>query len=130
LTVSPRADPAERIYHLAVRDEWYDAVATRQPYRRSTLGRSLETEGFIHCSFARQVRMIADLLFHGRDDVVLLTIDPTRVEAEIRVENLDGGEEEFPHIYGPLPLDAVIRSDDVPVGDDGRLLVEVLLDSD
>jgi uncharacterized protein (DUF952 family) len=72
--------------------------------------------------------MIADLVFHGRDDVVLLTIGPGRVIAETRVENLDGGPALFPHIYGPLPLDAVIRTSEVPVGKDGRLLVEAVLD--
>jgi uncharacterized protein (DUF952 family) len=74
--------------------------------------------------------MIVDTLFRGRDDVVLLTIDPTRVDAEIRVEAVGSGDEVFPHIYGPLPLDAVAHTHDVPVGDDGRLLVEALLDAD
>jgi uncharacterized protein (DUF952 family) len=125
--MSPRADPPERIFHLAVRDEWGAALRSGEPYRRSTLGKSLDSEGFIHCSFASQVRMIADLLFRGRDDVVLLTIDPTRLDAEVRIENLDGGAAAFPHIYGPLPVDAVIRTSDVPVGEDGRLLVDALL---
>ena len=96
------------IYHLALRDEWHEAVERNEPYRRSTLGRSLDDEGFIHCSFAHQVEMIADLVYRGRD-VVLLSIDPSRVQAEVRVENLEGGEDLFPHIYGALPLDAVVR---------------------
>jgi len=128
--MSPRADPPERIFHLAVRGEWDDALRSGEPYRRSTLGKSLEREGFIHCSYASQVRMIADLLFHGRDDVVLLTIDPTRVDAEVRVESLDAGAPAFPHIYCPLPLDAVVRTREVPVGEDGHLLVDALLDAD
>jgi uncharacterized protein (DUF952 family) len=128
--MSPRAELPERIYHLAVRDEWHDAMVRGAPYQRSTLARSLESEGFIHCSFASQVRMIADALFRGRDDIVLLTIDPIRVEAEIRVEDLDGGDEGFPHIYGPLPLGAVTRTNEVPVGDDGGLLVDAFLEAD
>jgi uncharacterized protein (DUF952 family) len=118
----------ERIYHLAVRDEWNEALTAGAAYRRSTLGKSLEREGFIHCSFAAQVQMIADLVYHGRDDVVLLTIDPARVEAEIRVEALDEGGQAFPHIYGPLALAAVTRSDPVPLDPEGRLLAEALLD--
>jgi glutathione S-transferase len=128
--MSPDADLPGRLYHLAVSDEWLDAVTHGAPYRRSTLGRSLEYEGFIHCSFANQVQRIADAVFRGRDDVVLLTIDPSRVEADIRVEAVDGAEECFPHIYGPLPLDAVTRTDGVPVGEDGALLVEEFLKSD
>jgi uncharacterized protein (DUF952 family) len=65
--------------------------------------RSLEEEGFIHCSFADQVADTARRFYAGRDDVLLLTIDPDSVPSEVKVE---GG---FPHIYGPLPRDAVIR---------------------
>jgi uncharacterized protein (DUF952 family) len=90
------------IYHLALRDEWDAAVSAGQPYRRSTVGRSLDEEGFIHCSFADQVEDTASRYYAGRDDVVLLTIDPDQLEAEVVVE---GG---FPHIYGPLPHHAVI----------------------
>jgi uncharacterized protein (DUF952 family) len=61
------------IYHLAVLAGW-DASASE--YRGSTLGRSLDDVGFIHCSTASQVRQVADLVYAGRDDVVLLTIDP------------------------------------------------------
>ena len=44
-----------RIYHLAIQAEWETAVASSGPYRRSTIGRSLEEEGFIHCSYENQV---------------------------------------------------------------------------
>ena len=117
-----------RIYHLAVASEWRDATAASGSYRRSTLGKSLDEEGFIHCAFAGQVQTIADLVFRRREDVVLLTIDPSRVQADIRVENLEGGSELFPHIYGALPLDAVVASDDVPVAPDGSLVVLPLID--
>ena len=126
--MSPRADLPPRIYHLALRYEWEEAARAGVAYRRSTLGTSLEDEGFIHCSFANQVQGVADVLFRGRSDVVLLTIDPVRVRAPIRIENVDGGKEVFPHVYGPLPLGAVIESKDVPVGADGSLAVNALLD--
>jgi uncharacterized protein (DUF952 family) len=127
LRASGRAERPQRIYHLALRDEWDEAVERNEPYRCSTLGRSLHDEGFIHCSFAHQVEMIADLVYCGRGDVVLLSVDPSRVEGEVRVENLEGGEHLFPHVYGALPLDAVVSVDQVPVGDDGRLAVGTLL---
>jgi glutathione S-transferase len=125
--VSREADPPDRIYHLALRGEWQEATKERVAYQRSTLGKSLQDEGFIHCSFASQVQAIASVIFQGQADVVLLTIDPSRVQAEIRVENVDGGEEMFPHIYGPLPLDAVTQSNRVPVSVDGYLDVEALI---
>jgi glutathione S-transferase len=117
----------ERIYHLALRDEWAHALGSGVGYRRSTLGRSLDDEGFIHCSFAHQVEQIADLVYCGRGDVVLLVIDPSRLHAEVRVENLEGGEQRFPHIYGPLPVEAVVEARDVPVDTTGRLAVGPLL---
>jgi uncharacterized protein (DUF952 family) len=108
------------LYHLALRAEWDEALADGT-YRRSTLGRSLDEEGFIHCSFAEQVQSIADLVYRGRDDVVLLEIDPERVGAEIKVEQVGGATDAFPHIYGPLPLDAVVSVRELQCGPDGRL---------
>jgi uncharacterized protein (DUF952 family) len=63
------------IYHLALASEW-DAAVEAGEYRTSTLGRSLEEEGFIHASFAEQVRGVADAGYAGvREPLVLLTID-------------------------------------------------------
>jgi uncharacterized protein (DUF952 family) len=119
---------SDSIYHLALRDEWLQTVNSGVAYRWSTLGKLLDDEGFIHCSFADQVQQIADLLYGGRSDVVLLVIDPSRLTSEVREENLEGGEQLFPHIYGPLPLEAVMDAQDVPVDAAGRLRVERLLD--
>ena len=119
-----------RIYHLALEDEWDDAVRKGCPYRRSTLGRSVSEVGFIHCSLPEQVQGVADQAYGGRRRVVLLTIDRSRLRDEVRMENLEGGDELFPHLYGELPLDAVVQVDPVPVGDDGRLAVAPLLPLD
>ena len=84
------------------------------PYERSTIGRSLEQVGFIHCSFEEQVAATFDRFYAGRNDVVLLVIDPSRLAAEVRVEDLTDTGEAFPHLYGPLELDAVIDVRDYP----------------
>ena len=102
------------LYHLALRPEWQAARADGV-YRRSTRGRSLEEVGFIHLSSAHQVpataiRFYADL---PAAEVLLLTIDPQLLAAaglEVRFELADGGEP-FPHLYGPLPLEAVLRAE-------------------
>jgi uncharacterized protein (DUF952 family) len=65
-------------------------------------------EGFIHCSNGHQVVWVANQRFRGRTDLVLLHIDPTRLGAQVRYENLEGGEELFPHVYGPIPVTAVV----------------------
>jgi uncharacterized protein (DUF952 family) len=99
---------AGTIHHLALADEWAAAVSADEPYRRSTIGRSLDDEGFIHCSFAHQVAATAERYYAGRSDVLVLEIDAERVEDILRVEDLAGTGEAFPHLYGPLPLDAVV----------------------
>lgn len=67
-----------------------------------------DAEGFIHCSYARQVTAVANRLFRGVPDLVLLEIDPARLSCPIVDENLEGGEERYPHVYGPLPMTAVV----------------------
>ena len=115
-------DLPERIYHLAAADEW-EAAQTAGDYRRSTAERSLEQEGFIHCSTAAQVRGTADAFYRGRADVVLLVIDPGRITSEIRVEVPGDRPDGFPHIYGPIDLDAVVAATPLAAGPDGCLEV-------
>lgn len=73
-----------RIYHLALRGEWLETLDAGTGYRRSTLGLSLADVGFIHCSFADQVQAIADAVYRGRSDVVLLEIDPALLDSSNR----------------------------------------------
>ncbi|WP_335673882.1 DUF952 domain-containing protein [[Actinomadura] parvosata] len=70
-------------------------------YRISTLGRTLEEEGFIHCSRdLRQLRGVHTAFYgHVTEPLLVLDIDPAGLD--VRVEN------GFPHLYGPLPLAAV-----------------------
>ncbi len=90
------------LYHITTAEAWAAAQAAGR-----YLNPSLETEGFIHCSSPTQIVATANRYYAGRTDLLLLAIDPARVQAEIRVENLVGGSELFPHIYGPLNLNAV-----------------------
>ena len=52
---------------------------------------------------------MANARYKGRTDLVLLVLDPARVNAEIRYEESEPGQR-FPHLYGPLNLDAVIAA--------------------
>jgi len=80
---------------------------------------SLEVEGFIHCSTPTQICATADRYYHAQPDLWVLLIDPTKVSAEIRYENLQGGEEMFPHLCGALNLDAVTLVTPFPPRSDG-----------
>lgn len=106
------------IYHLAVAADW---EAREGDYRRSTLERSLEEVGYVHCATAEQVHGVADRFYRGRDDVVLLTIDPERLGVPVRYEQVEG--QQFPHVYGPIPTTAIVSVTPLRPDDDGRLAV-------
>ena len=93
------------IFHIATELAW--ATARRAGFYAAD---SLATEGFVHCSTAEQWPRVLRERFAGRDDLVLLEIDPGRAGAEVRWENLEAGEELFPHLYGPLPIAAVVSA--------------------
>ena len=102
------------IYHIVPREDW-EAVLDAEDYR----GDSLETEGFIHCSTREQLLGVANHWFPGIEDLLLLKIDPGKLEAQIKFE--DGGEGQlFPHVYGPIEKRAVVALEEFPLGPDGR----------
>ncbi len=109
----------EPIFHLAGAPAWGEARAAGE-YRCSTLGKSLDEVGFIHCSRREQVAVVANARYRGERALVLLVIDRDRVRAEVRDEDLEGSGDLFPHIYGPLNLDAVVRVVPYAPGADGR----------
>jgi uncharacterized protein (DUF952 family)/GNAT superfamily N-acetyltransferase len=72
---------------------------------------SLESVGFVHLSAPGQVHLPAERLYPGRRDLVLLVVDPSRLTDLVRFEDgvpPDPGGMLFPHLYGPLPVTAVI----------------------
>ena len=90
------------IYHLTTRDEW-DRARAEGLYRAA----SLDSEGFIHASTTAQVEGSASRFFRGRSGIVVLGIDVARVRVPIRWETSSHSERPFPHLHGPLNLDAV-----------------------
>jgi uncharacterized protein (DUF952 family) len=108
LAEPPSEDSVQLIFHLTAAAGWHDAEATGG-YRLSTRGRTLEDEGFIHCCYANQVTLVANAYYHAVRGLVLLVIERDRVTAPVCDESPAGGDERFPHIYGPLNLDAVTQ---------------------
>jgi hypothetical protein len=107
------ADGVSRpVFHIVPAGEWR---AVRGAYEPA----SLRAEGFVHCSDAAQVLRTAARFFAGRADLVLLEIDPGRVAAQLRYENLEGGEELYPHLYGAIDAAAVLSAQALVAADDG-----------
>ena len=105
------------LYHLALADEWRQARSTGV-YARSTRGLGLDQVGFIHASYAHQLAATYARFYGDAGPVVLLTIDPGRLEqagvavrAEPGASTSEAWAELFPHLYGPLPLAAVLAAD-------------------
>lgn len=107
------------ILHICPRSAWASRTGGRfHPA-------SLEREGFVHCSDPGTVALPAGRIHPGRTDLVLLEIDPDRLDVRVRWEPgvRDGGVETggpwFPHVYGPLPEAAVRAVHDFPPEPDG-----------
>ena len=63
---------------------------------------------------------VANRRFAGRADLVLLEIDRTKLPCEVIDENLEGGADLFPHVYGRLPISAVVQVHPFPCGAAGQ----------
>lgn len=93
------------LLHLTTPAQWRAALSVG-----SVAPASLVTDGFVHLSAPEQVAFPANRLFAGRDDVLLLVVDPGRLGGEVRLEPgvpTDPSSMEFPHLYGLLPTAAV-----------------------
>ncbi len=106
------------ILHIARREEW-EAEQAEGFYSPA----NFEREGFIHGSLPEQILGSAQKHYLGQRDLVLLGIDSRRVQAEIRFENLVGGSQPFPHIYGKLNRDAVIGTSSFEANSEGAFLL-------
>jgi uncharacterized protein (TIGR00730 family) len=113
--IDPPAYGADVIYHLTSDATWRAALE-RSEYRAD----SFEREGFLHASTPAQIVEVANRLFSGRTDLVLLHLELERVAPRVVRENLEGGSELYPHLYGPLNLDAVLAATPYRARPDGR----------
>jgi uncharacterized protein (DUF952 family) len=92
-----------KILHITENAAWKEAQSTGI-YSAD----SLAEQGFIHCCLDNQLDQVLKKWYPQAHGLLLLEIDPERLDAKLVYENLEGGEELFPHIYGPLNLDAVV----------------------
>ena len=103
------------IYHITTQAAWQAAKASGR-YSPP----SLANEGFIHCSRRDQVLAVANEFYRGQGELILLCIDEARLHAVLRWEapaHPNGvaipsitGADQFPHLYGPLNLAAVVAA--------------------
>ncbi|MES2432053.1 MAG: DUF952 domain-containing protein [Bacteroidota bacterium] len=93
------------IYHVVTAENWEKALA--QGYYEAP---SLAKEGFIHASEEGQVKGVLERFYKGMSNLLMLHIDETKLSAELKYELAPSINENFPHIYGPLNIDAVVKT--------------------
>jgi uncharacterized protein (DUF952 family) len=104
-----------RIYHITSKQEASEAQRTG-----TYTPAAFASEGFIHCSYSHQVMAVANRIFRGQRHLVLLEIDPSALDSRVIDENLEGGTELYPHVYGHLRMSDVIRIHPFPCDHEGK----------
>jgi uncharacterized protein (DUF952 family) len=92
------------IYHVITHANWQSAL--QMGYYEAE---SLAAEGFIHTSKATQVAGVLERYYQNQTDLLLLHIDEEKLTATLKYELAPSVNEAFPHIYGRLNLDAVVK---------------------
>ncbi len=104
------------IFHITSLGSW--TVAQKSGTYSAS---SLASEGYIHCCKLEQTRWVANAFYANQHGLVILVIDLDRLKSEVRWEtSTDKADELFPHIYGPIHLDAVSSVIDFEPGKDGK----------
>lgn len=92
------------IYHIVLPDVWENLNA------EINKAASLETEGFIHCSFREQLDGVIERYYSNAESLVILELDSDRLMSRV-VNEPSTGNEIYPHIYGPINVDAVVSQE-------------------
>ncbi len=94
------------IYHIVTLTEW-----ELQKKNENYIHSSLMAEGFIHTSTAEQLQATIQRYYTNYEKVIVLKIEVSKVDAEIKYEQATSVNQYFPHIYGALNLNAIVAAD-------------------
>ena len=106
------------IYHIVHKEDWKKSMD-----ENSYTPESLSQEGFIHCSPAEKISGTLNKFFKGKKDLILISIDESKVHTDVIWEDLYGHNFEFPHIYGKLNLNSVTEVTDIKTAADGSFIL-------
>lgn len=104
------------IYHITTQTAWQQARKNG-----NYIPEAFAIDGFIHCSDHYQIEDTANRFYSSIPNLFVLEIEPDKLIAPLVYENLEGGQMTFPHIYGPLNLDAVVSNFEFVRSSDGKL---------
>lgn len=90
------------IYHIVLPEIW--AAFDGGLYRHA----SLDSEGFIHCSFADQLHGVIERYYSSEPELVILEIESDRLMSRM-IREPSTNREIYPHVYGPINREAILR---------------------
>lgn len=96
------------IYHITTKEQW--KAAQKNGFFEES---SLHTEGFIHNSTEAQIKGVLERYYKGKTDLLLMHIDESKLTAEFKYELAYSVNEMFPHVFGNINLDAVVKTTDI-----------------
>lgn len=96
------------IYHVTNKQAWAAAIKAN-----SYEAPSLATEGFIHTSTQAQVSGVLQRYYKNQTDLLLLHIDESLLSSELKYELAPSVNEMFPHVFGPINTDAVVKVESI-----------------
>ena len=70
--------------------------------------RNIDTDGFIHCSTVEYFWRVAPIFNDIKEELVLVCIDESKLQSEVKYEDGDNCGRAYPHVYGLINNDAVI----------------------
>ncbi len=94
------------IYHIVLSEVW-EKFKDRKFYEAA----SLETEGFIHCSFAEQLDGVLQRYYQEAKKILILTIETEKLSSKL-VNEPSTNEEIYPHIYGKINAEAIVKMEE------------------
>jgi chorismate synthase len=100
----------EPIYHVVRKDLW--RLVSGQEFFHPD---SLAAEGFVHCSEAHQLPGVLERFFAGENNLLALEIDSAAVQSQLKYESSEIHGEKFPHLFGPIPLSALVAVHELPL---------------
>ncbi|WZO97624.1 DUF952 domain-containing protein [Isosphaeraceae bacterium EP7] len=92
------------VLRITTRPEW-DKARAEGGYRGDTLA----TEGFIHLATPKQLSWVVETFYKGRTGLIVLRVDPAKLTSPLKWESPPDSEEKYPHLHGPLNLNAVVE---------------------
>lgn len=102
------------IFHLVSKEDWKERKIDSRYSPQS-----IDAEGFIHCSSGKSIEETANRLFKGNENLLLIVINTSLIESDLKYEEDEKTGVTYPHIYGPLNLDAVIDKIPLATENDG-----------